>query len=80
MCRNCAGEGVGRRDFLKLGATGLAAVAVAGVSGPAGAAGGQAATLTPDEALAALKSGNERYVGNPELCSSAAPTAASRPS
>jgi carbonic anhydrase len=69
MCRNCASEGVGRRDFLKLGATGLAAVAVGGVSGPAGAAGGQAATLTPDEALAALKSGNERYVGNPELCS-----------
>ncbi len=25
--------------------------------------------LTPDEALAALKSGNERYVSHPELCS-----------
>jgi carbonic anhydrase len=26
--------------------------------------------LSPDEALAALKSGNERYVSHPELCSS----------
>ena len=28
-----------------------------------------ATTLSPDEALAALKSGNERYVSHPELCS-----------
>jgi carbonic anhydrase len=26
-------------------------------------------SLTPDEALAALKSGNERYVSDPEICS-----------
>jgi carbonic anhydrase len=33
------------------------------------AAEGAATALSPDEALAALKSGNERYVSHPELCS-----------
>jgi carbonic anhydrase len=69
MSRNCEGEGVGRRDLLRFGATGLAAVALGGVFGPARAADGPATTLSPDEALAALKSGNERYVSHPELCS-----------
>ena len=69
MCKNCASEGVGRRDFFKFGATGLAAVALGGVFGSARAADGPAAALSPDEALAALKSGNERYVSHPELCS-----------
>ena len=33
------------------------------------AAEGAPTALSPDEALAALKSGNQRYVSNPELCS-----------
>jgi carbonic anhydrase len=100
MCSNCNGEGVGRRDILKFGAASLAAVGLGGASWSARAAEGAPTTLSPDEALAALKSGNERFVGHPELCSidlasqrttvrrtrrpgqrsSAAPTAACRPS
>jgi carbonic anhydrase len=69
MCRNCQGEGAGRRDFLKFAAAGLAAVAVGGALGSARAADGPATALSPEEALIALKSGNERYVSHPELCS-----------
>jgi carbonic anhydrase len=36
---------------------------------PVRAAEGAPTSLTPDEALAALKSGNERYVSDPEICS-----------
>jgi carbonic anhydrase len=68
MCRNCEVEGVGRRDFLELAAAGLAALAVSGAFGSARAAGGAGTTLSPDEALAALKSGNQRYLSHPELC------------
>jgi carbonic anhydrase len=69
MCSNCNGEGVGRRDILKFGAASLAAVGLSGASWSARAAEGAPTTLSPDEALAALKSGNERFVGHPELCS-----------
>jgi carbonic anhydrase len=71
MCKNCAGkgEGVGRRDLLKFGAAGLVAAGLGGVSRSVRAAEGAATILSPDDALAALKSGNERYVGHPELCS-----------
>lgn len=68
MCKNCKSEGVGRRDFLKITAAGLAALAFGGAFRSARAAGGQGTMLSPDEALAALKSGNERYVSHPELC------------
>lgn len=69
MCGVCVGEGLGRRDFFRFGATGLAAVVLRGVLGSARAADAAATALSPDEALAALKSGNERYVTHPELCS-----------
>jgi carbonic anhydrase len=36
--------------------------------GPAMAAEGAATALSPDDALARLKAGNERYVSHPELC------------
>jgi len=68
MCSDCEGEGVDRRDFLKVGA-GLVAIGLGGASWSARAAEGTATTLPPNEALAALKSGNERYVSHPELCS-----------
>jgi len=68
MCIDCKGEGVDRRDFLKVGA-GLVAIGFGAASWSARAAEGVATTLLPDEALAALKSGNERYVSHPELCS-----------
>ncbi|CAN7412242.1 carbonic anhydrase [Mesorhizobium sp. LjNodule214] len=67
MCSGCEGKRVGRRDFLKAGA-GLVAIGFGGASWSARAAEAAAPALSPDEALAALKSGNERYVSHPELC------------
>ena len=68
MCEICASKATGRRDFLKFGAAGLAAIALARAIGQARAAEGAPTSLSPDEALAALKDGNARYVSNPELC------------
>jgi len=69
MCGYCAVEGVNRRGFLKFGAAALAGAALGGASGSARAAEGEPTALSPDEALAALKSGNLRYLDHPELCS-----------
>ena len=69
MCTNCENEGVGRRDLLKFGAAGIVALGLGGVSWRARAADGAPTALSPGEAIAALKSGNERYVSHPELCS-----------
>ncbi len=69
MCKVCEGNAGARRDFLKFGAGALAAAAFAGAMRSARAAEGAPTSLSPDEALAALKSGNERYVDHPELCS-----------
>jgi carbonic anhydrase len=69
MCVNCGSVGIGRRDFMKLGGAAAIALAAGGASPAARAAEGAPTALSPDEALAALKSGNERYVSSPELCS-----------
>ncbi|WP_457151489.1 carbonic anhydrase [Mesorhizobium sp. P5_C1] len=69
MCSDCEGEGVDRRDFLKVGAAGLVAIGLGGASWSARAAESATPASSPDAALAALKSGNERYVSHPELCS-----------
>ena len=69
MCRICESKTAGRRDFLKLGAAGLAASVFAAAMRPALAAEGAPTALSPDEALAALKAGNARFVSHPELCS-----------
>jgi len=66
MCKVCEAES--RRAFLKLGAVGIVALSVSGLTPTARAASGPATTLTPDEALAALKSGNERYLNDPQVC------------
>ena len=68
MCGNCKGDGLGRRDVLRLGAAGLVAIGLGGAPWSARAADGPPTTLTPDEALNALKTGNARYVSHPELC------------
>ncbi|WP_337145426.1 carbonic anhydrase [Mesorhizobium sp. Cs1299R1N3] len=68
MCSTCDGTGVGRREFLKVGA-GLIAFGLGGAIWPARAAEDVATPLSLEEALAALKSGNESYVSHPELCS-----------
>jgi carbonic anhydrase len=69
MCDVCDRKSAGRRNFLRLGAGAFAAAALAGAMRPVHAAEGAPTSLTPDEALAQLKAGNERYVSHPELCS-----------
>ena len=69
MCGICESERVGRRNLLKLGAAGMLALGLGGVVRQARAAEGAASALSPDEALAKLKAGNERYVSHPKLCS-----------
>ena len=69
MSCECEGSGLGRRGFLKLGVAGVLALGYGVRSSPARAAEGAATALSPEQALAALKAGNERYVGHPELCS-----------
>jgi carbonic anhydrase len=68
MCVACSKPGIARRDFLTSGAAGAIALTVGSASPAARAAGGAPTALSPSEALAALKSGNERYVNRPELC------------
>lgn len=69
MCSKCKNDGIGRRDLLTLGAASIMALGLAGMSKQARAAEGSPTALSPDEALAALKEGNERFVSHPELCS-----------
>jgi carbonic anhydrase len=69
MCSNCQNVGIGRRDLLTLGAASVIALGLGSVSRPARAADGPPTALSPDEAMAQLKSGNERYISHPELCS-----------
>jgi carbonic anhydrase len=65
MCEYCGNDGIARRDLIRFGAASALALALGGVASQARAA----TELSPDEALAALKSGNARYVGNPQLSS-----------
>ena len=69
MCGTCKNEGASRRDLLKFGSAGIVSLGLGGVSRPASAAEGAPTTLSPDEALAALKSGNARYTSDPKVCS-----------
>ena len=82
MCINCGTDGIGRRDLMKFGAAAVIALAAGAVSpaaragsmllmgaGSNGAAEAAPNALSPADALAALKSGNERFVSHPELCS-----------
>lgn len=69
MCHECESARIGRRNLLKVGAGSVLALGLNTLSWPARAAEGASTALSPDEALAAMKSGNERYVSNPELCS-----------
>jgi carbonic anhydrase len=68
MCVNCGSDGIGRRDFMKFSAAGAIALGVGGVPPAARAEEGAPTALSPQEALAALKAGNERFVSHPELC------------
>jgi carbonic anhydrase len=66
MCMGCVASGLNRRRFLWLGAAGVLSLGFGAHRGLAAA--GPATSLSPDEALAALKSGNERYLNDPQVC------------
>jgi carbonic anhydrase len=68
MCINCGSNGIGRRDLMKFGAAAAIALAAGGASPAAHAAEAAPTSLSPQEALAQLKAGNERFVSHPELC------------
>lgn len=62
-------EGIGRRDLLRFGSAGMVAAALGHASRQACAAEGAGTAVSADEALVRLKSGNKRYVNDPQLCS-----------
>src|SRR3954465_11160846 len=68
MCSNCQGDGIDRRNVLKLGASRLVAIALDGGLSSVRAADAPPTALTPDEALNALKTGHERYSTLFQLC------------
>jgi carbonic anhydrase len=70
MCDICDERANDRRKFLALAGFGLAAGGVLlATSRFAGAASGPATSVTADQALAKLKSGNDKFVKSPEVCS-----------
>ena len=69
MCQACETQEIGRRGFLKIGVGALAAAGLSGAIRPAYAAEGAPTALTPDEALAQLKTDNDAFVKSPEVCS-----------
>src|ERR1700679_2542199 len=68
MCINCKSDGIGRRDLMKFGAAAAIALAAGGAAPVARAADAAPTALSPQDALAQLKAGNERFVSHPELC------------
>lgn len=73
MCDHCDEPLMSRRALLGAAALGVAAAATGAGTSEAEAAGGghhEPATfaMTPDEALARLKAGNDRYIAAPQAC------------
>ena len=69
MCVDCESRAIGRRDFMRLGAAGAVALGLGAGARLAHAAEAAPTALSPTDALAQLKAGNERFVSHPELCS-----------
>jgi carbonic anhydrase len=67
MCIACQSLQLPRRRFFALAAAAAAATATFALGGRAFAAGATT-SVTADEALARLKSGNEKFVSAPQLC------------
>jgi carbonic anhydrase len=68
MCNRCLDHRIDRRGLLALAGVGAAAAGLGLYRRPAMAAEGQRTSLTADQALAALKEGNTRYITNPQAC------------
>jgi carbonic anhydrase len=67
MCNICEKQAIGRRQFLALAGFGLAAGSALFGWDRAFAAG-PTTSVTVDQALANLKSGNDKYVSAPQVC------------
>ena len=70
MCNRCEEREIDRRRLLALAGFGVAAAGLGfglGI-GRAHAADDKKPSLTADQALAALKEGNARYLANPQVC------------
>jgi carbonic anhydrase len=65
MCLNC--ESSTRRKFLSFTTAGIASVGLLGASG-AISPSRSATKLSPDDALARLRAGNEKFLSAPQLC------------
>ena len=68
MCNRCDERAIDRRSLLALAGFGAAAVSLGLDVRSVVAAEGKKSALTPDQALAALKEGNARYVSSPQAC------------
>ncbi|HSR80559.1 MAG TPA: carbonic anhydrase [Hyphomicrobiaceae bacterium] len=68
MCTRCGTAHINRRHMLRLAGLGVAAAGLSLGGRLASAANSGKAGVSPDEALAALKEGNARYVDNPQVC------------
>lgn len=66
MCIACQSMQLPRRGFLAFAAAGAAATATS-ILGTRAFAAGATTSVTADEALARLKSGNEKFVSSPQL-------------
>ena len=70
MCYICSRQTMGRRQFLAFAGLGLAAGSTLfGIAQAAAAAHGPTTSVTAEQALANLKSGNDKYVTAPDVCS-----------
>ena len=74
MCESCDLISASRRDFFSAAGLAVAGLVVGGlgasIATPAIAANSEKTLLSPDQALAALKEGNARYVANSQVCAS----------
>jgi carbonic anhydrase len=69
MCIECRPFSAYRRRFLSLAGAGTAAMGIFGVLGAHRAsARGAITSVTADEAIAKLKTGNEKYLSAPQVC------------
>jgi carbonic anhydrase len=66
MCIACSSYVPNRRHFLSLAAAGVAAASVFGAR--TAFAAGATTSVSSDEALARLKTGNEKYITAPQVC------------
>lgn len=78
MCDICHRQAIARRKFLALSGFGVSMTAALIATGATWAAGGPTTSVTANQALAKLMSGNEKYINAPEVCSADLATSRAR--